>query len=267
MKKFQSQMGWTTLTSGVRKRKITPKGAELEVAFIDGTASWIPIKDLKESNPIETAKFAVSRNIQDEPVFAWWVTHVMRNRAAIIKKVSTQTAKKSIKFGILIPNNIDHADRLDAESNNTFWEQLIQKEVSNAKVTFNYLKTMNQYLLALHICFHHFIFDFKFNLTRKDRCVVGGHQKKNIPIPCTYASVVSRYSVRIVFLLAALNELTILTGDIGNTYLNVSCKERVHVPNIDSPLFGPESKKKTAVIIQALYGLRSAGFFGDSTQP
>jgi hypothetical protein len=39
--------GWTTLPSGVKKRKVTTKGVELEVEFIDGSSSWVPLKDLK----------------------------------------------------------------------------------------------------------------------------------------------------------------------------------------------------------------------------
>ena len=44
----------------------------------------------------------------------------------------------------------------------------------------------------------------------------------------TYASVVSRESVRIAFLLAALNNLEILGGDIGNAYLNVMTIHKVY---------------------------------------
>ena len=88
--------GWTTLPSGVRKRKVATKGVDLEVEYADGSTSWVPLKDLKESNPIETAEFAVSRNIQDEPAFAWWVTHILRKRSAIIKRVNTRTAKNRI---------------------------------------------------------------------------------------------------------------------------------------------------------------------------
>ena len=51
---------------------------------------------------------------------------------------------------------------------------------------------------------HYFIiFDVKMNLTRKARFIVGGHLT-NPPTSMTYVSVVSRESVRISFLLAAL---------------------------------------------------------------
>jgi len=250
--------GWTTLPSGVKKRKVTTKGVELEVEFIDGTSSWVPLKDLKESNPIETAEFAVSRQIQDEPAFAWWVTHVLRKRTAIIKRVNMRTAKKSMKFGIFIPNDIDHARKLDEENGNTFWEDAIQKEVANVKIAFQLLEHNEPVPVASKLISYHFIFDVKFDLTRKARCVAGGHQNKNVPAQCTYASVVSRDSVRIAFLLAALNEVDILAGDVGNAYLNAPAKERVHV-TIKDNIFGPENKGKTAVIVRALYGLKSAG--------
>jgi len=42
----------------------------------------------------------------------------------------------------------------------------------------------------------------------------------NPPSAITYSSVVSRDSVRIAFLLAALNEIDLLATDIGNAYLN-----------------------------------------------
>ena len=46
------------------------------------------------------------------------------------------------------------------------------------------------------------------------------------PSSMTYASVVSRESVRISFLLAALNNCEILAGDIGNAYLNAYTSEK-----------------------------------------
>jgi hypothetical protein len=42
-------------------------------------------------------------------------------------------------------------------------------------------------------------------------------------VELTYASVVSRDSVRITFLLAALNNLDVLCADVGNAYINVLC--------------------------------------------
>jgi len=48
------------------------------------------------------------------------------------------------------------------------------------------------------------IFDVKMDFTRKARLVAGGHMTET-PSSITYSSVVSRDSVRIMFLVAALN--------------------------------------------------------------
>lgn len=56
------------------------------------------------------------------------------------------------------------------------------------------------------------------DFTQKARCVGGGHTMTP-PISMTYASVISRESVRICLALAALNDLDVMMGDIRNAYL------------------------------------------------
>jgi hypothetical protein len=63
----------------------------------------------------------------------------------------------------------------------------------------------------------------KVDFTRKARIVAGVHVTKP-PKNQTYASVVSRDSVRIGFLNAALNDLDIMSADIQGAKLNASCK-------------------------------------------
>jgi hypothetical protein len=91
---------------------------------------------------------------------------------------------------------------------------------------------------------------------RKARFVAGGH-KTDPPSTLTYSSVVSRESVRIAFLLAALNDLNILSADIGNAYINADAREKVCFTAGDE--FGDEHKGKIVIIIKALYGLKSSG--------
>lgn len=61
----------------------------------------------------------------------------------------------------------------------------------------------------------HIIFDVKMDLTRKARFVADGNMVAP-PYSMTYASVFICESVRIAFLLAALNYCEILAGDIGD---------------------------------------------------
>ncbi|KAI2495421.1 hypothetical protein MHU86_19096 [Fragilaria crotonensis] len=72
----------------------------------------------------------------------------------------------------------------------------------------------------------------------------------------TYASVVSRESVRIALTLAALNDLEVKTADIENAYLTAPVGERIWCKL--GPEFGQDAGKR-AIIVRALYGLKSAG--------
>ena len=55
----------------------------------------------------------------------------------------------------------------------------------------------------------------------------------------------------------ALNDLNIIATDTKNAHLNNPCDKKIwtHL----GPEFGPELKGKWALIVQSLYGLKSAG--------
>ena len=99
------------------------------------------------------------------------------------------------------------------------------------------------------------IFNVKIDFTHKARLVAGGHLT-DPPTTLTYSSVVSRESVRLAFLIAALNDLNILVADIGNAYINAMTKEKVYT--IAGKEFGDHAGQ-TIIITRALYGLKSSG--------
>ena len=102
----------------------------------------------------------------------------------------------------------------------------------------------------------HIIFDVKMeDFRRKARYVAQGNMTE-APKTLTYASVVSRESVRIALTIAALNDLEVKTADIKNAYLTAPVTEKIWT--ILGPEFGEDAGKK-AIIVRALYGLRSAG--------
>jgi hypothetical protein len=82
--------------------------------------------------------------------------------------------------------------------------------------------------------------------------VAGGHVT-DPPVSITFSSVVSRESVRIAFLIAALNDLNKLAADIENEYLNAPTDEKVYT--ITGKEFG-EDANNVAIIVRALYGLK-----------
>ena len=67
-------------------------------------------------------------------------------------------------------------------------------------------------------------FEVKMDLRLKARYVAGGHLT-DPPSSMTYSTVVGRKTVRIAFLVAALNDLDVLAGDIQNAYLNAPTEE------------------------------------------
>ena len=66
------------VTNGTRRRRLTTKGWKLCVKWKDGTTSWEALKDLKESNPVEVAEYAVGAKLVSEPAFAWWVPFTLK---------------------------------------------------------------------------------------------------------------------------------------------------------------------------------------------
>ena len=244
--------------TGMRKRAITTKGWKLLVEWADGTSSWIPLKDLKESNPLETAEFAERTGIIDEPAFAWWAKHVLKKRTRLLKAVHHRLAKKSMKFGIDVPKSVAEGLQFDQVNGNTFWGEAIQKELTNVRVAFDLLEDGEKSPVGSKLIPYHFIFDVRMDLSRKARLVAGGHRHKDVPAHATFSSVASRDSVRLTFMLAALNNINILSCDIGNAFIQAkNTQERVHVI-VGPELFGKENEGKIAVISRALYGLKSA---------
>ena len=63
---------------------MTTKGWYFLVQWCDGQESWVPLKELKESNPVELAEYAHSRGLQNEPAMAWWVPYALKKKNRII---------------------------------------------------------------------------------------------------------------------------------------------------------------------------------------
>ena len=55
---------WIVSKCGRRSMRQTTFGWKFRVKWKDGTTTWISLKDLKESNPIEVAKYVTSRSIK-----------------------------------------------------------------------------------------------------------------------------------------------------------------------------------------------------------
>ena len=95
--------GYIISQNGVRRKIITTKGWELNVRWKDGSESWIPMNEINKSNPVEVAEYSISRKINNEPAFSWWVATILSKRNRIINKVKSRIKIKNLKYGIRIP--------------------------------------------------------------------------------------------------------------------------------------------------------------------
>jgi Reverse transcriptase (RNA-dependent DNA polymerase) len=235
----------------------TTKGWKLCVQWKDHSTSWVPLKDLKESNPVEVAEYAVANKIADEPAFIWWVPYTIKKRDRLIHAAkATRYLRRDQKFGLELPKTVTRALEIDAETGTTFWKDALRKEMAVIQPAIKILDEGVQAPVGYTQIPCHIIFDIKMDFTRKARFVAGGH-KTEPPSTLTYASVVSRESVRIAFLIAALNDLDIMTADIQGAYLNAPCMEKVYT--ICGTEFG-EFRGHVALIVKALYGLKSSAY-------
>jgi hypothetical protein len=76
------------------------------------------------------------------------------------------------------------------------------------------------------------------------------------PATLTYASVVSSETVRLALTVAAFNNIGVWAADVLNAYITAPCREKIWTT------LGPEfelDKGKKALVVCALYGLKSSG--------
>ena len=217
--------GWTTSKGGKRSKRITTKGWYFLVRWCDGQESWVPLKELKENNPIQVAEYAQMAGIIDEPALAWWAQHALRKRNHIISKIKSRKTKKSHKYGIEVPRTVKEAYELDRLNNNNLWRKAIQKEMNNVRVAFDILDEGRKVQPGRTYLECYLIFDVKMDFTRKARFVANGAKTPDLQ-DSVYAGVISRETVRIALTYAALNDLQIMAGDIQNAYLQAPISEK-----------------------------------------
>ena len=152
---------------GRRRLRKTTQGWWFLVRWKDQSESWMRLADMKESYPIETAEFAASRGIDDEPAFAWWVPHALRKRDAIVSALKTRVRQAKLKYGIEIPTSVKHAKKLDMKEGNDLWMKALAKEMLNVGVAFEILEQGQKAPHGWHLVTGHLVWDVKKDLTRK----------------------------------------------------------------------------------------------------
>ncbi len=155
-----------------------------------------------------------------------------------------------------MPKTVTEALDLDCKNDNTLWADAIAKEMKDVCIAFNILPDGHSAPIGYQKIPCHMIFDMKMeDFRQKARLVAGGHRTK-APVTITYASVVSHETVHLALTIVSLNDLKVKVGDVLNAYITTSVKEKVCT--VLQPEFGHDAGK-SAIIVCALYGLKSAG--------
>ena len=149
----------------------------------------------------------------------------MKKRDSIIAAINTRVRRKTHKFGLRVPSNVAEAKAIDDENGNTLWQDALAKEMFEVGVAFKILDDHESTPVGYTKSSGRIIWDIKMDFTRKARWVKDGHRTLDLE-DSKYAGVVSRESVRIMLMYAALHEIPVLAADIRNAYLQAPTSEK-----------------------------------------
>ena len=57
--------------TGKKTARKTTVGWALICKWKDRSLTWVPLKDPKESNPIQVAEYAINDKLSEQPAFSW----------------------------------------------------------------------------------------------------------------------------------------------------------------------------------------------------
>ena len=119
------------LGCNVGQVSVAVKGCELLIEWEDGSTNWVTLKDIKESYPVEVAKFALATHISIEPAFTWWVPFKLKKRIEywLMSSQSIGLGPTSLVFAS--PQSVEEAKKIDEQNGDTLWWDAICKEMKN----------------------------------------------------------------------------------------------------------------------------------------
>ena len=239
---------------------IKGKHLRLKAKFCDGTESWVQADAVRSDSPFPVVQHAAQNHLTEHKWFSWTKRYIedgrkLENMRQAFQALVAKAPK--YKFGVEVPRSPRHALYLDKINGNNLWEESMRKEFEslNQHETFRVLQEEDKLSKEYKRIPYHIVFDVKFDLRRKSRLVAGGNWC-DPPKEDVYSGVVSLDTVRLGFMLGAMNNLSVCAADVGTAFLYGRTTEKVYV--IAGPEFGPNIAGKRMVIDKGLYGLRSS---------
>ncbi len=106
----------------------------------------------------------MTKGIDHELAFNWWVPHVLKKRDRIISLVCKRTTrylKRTHKFGVEVHETVKKTLALDHKNGNTLWADAIKKEMKEVRIAFNILPGDHPAPIGYQKIPCHMIFDVK----------------------------------------------------------------------------------------------------------
>ncbi|GFH61248.1 hypothetical protein CTEN210_17724 [Chaetoceros tenuissimus] len=163
---------------------------------------------------------------------------------------------KKFEYGIEVPRNWEDVIRIDTENGNRDWQEAVEKEIG-ALLNFHCFDIKpKDYKLPKDYQYvrMHLVYCAKVDLRKNARLVCDGSRVDPRGLN-TRATVVRGISVRLLDVIAHHWKKRILSGDVGNAFVQSKTKEKVYTRL--GPEFG-EHSGMIAIIVKALYGLTTS---------
>ena len=105
----KDQDAFITTIIGTECCRETTKGVEVLVQRNDGSTTWVTLKDMQNLYLVHMAEYSVQSCISGNPVFAWWIRHILTKRNRIIGNLRSNYWILTHKFGVKIPKSVQEA--------------------------------------------------------------------------------------------------------------------------------------------------------------
>ena len=228
-----------------------------------------PLSLIAADDPVTCAEYAKKHDLLH--LDGWKrLKHIAKNQkqlTRVINQSKIREVRRSAvyQFGFLIPKDYKQSLQLDEQNGNSknYATKLEMDQINEYKVFQDHGKAQydpksrkvsnapNGYQkIRVYL-----IFAVKHNCRHKARLVAGGHLTPD-PIESIYSGVVSIRSLRLVIVVAKLNNLEVWGADLGNACFEAKTKEKLYI--VAGPEF-EELEGHILVIYKALYGLKSSG--------
>ncbi len=139
-------------------------------------------------------------------------------------KLRSYCTSPCYKYSYEVPQDYNHATKLDKCNGNTKWQDSTALQMSQLH-EYKTFKDLGKGGKGFHKICVHLVFDVKHNGCHKGRPVADGHLTE-VLLDSVYSGVVSLHGICLLVFLAKLNDLDIWGTDIGIAYLEAENQKR-----------------------------------------